>query len=681
LAGGPVLLVLLAATAAACSRLAASTAAPSPARWPLMSPDGRTSIVIALTDGRLSWHATRAGADVILDSPLGVRRADQAFVEGLTLVRASDERVIDERYGMPHGKRRDHRVHGRERTLVFANAEGATVEVIVRAHDDGVALRYRFPAQTGAVAQTGHGGADAGTRTGAPRALKDAVVKTVIEEATGFHVPEGATGWMLPQQPPHKYGPAYEDFFREVPAGTTAPTPSGWSFPALFKTKGGSWLLITEAGLDSGFCGTRLASEAPGGTYRIRLPEAGEGLGVGDTQPSSALPWTLPWRVVEIGDAAGRILESDLVSDLSPPSRIKNASWVKPGRASWSWWSESDSPKHAERLNAFIDLAAEMGWEYSLVDANWNLMESGRIEDVVAHAREKGVGLLFWYNSGGPNNDVTEAPRDRMYLRDTRRTEFARLKKWGVKGVKIDFWHSDKQDRIRQYREVLEDAAEFGLMVDFHGCTVPRGWSREFPNLVSMEGVFGAEQYKFRDFYPARAAWHNTVLPFTRNAVGPMDFTPVTFGDALYPHKTTNAHELALSVIFESGIQHFADSVQAYRSLPEVPKVLLAQVPAAWDDTRVLSGEPGRSLVIARRAGETWYVAGLNGQDAPETIRVPLDRLAGRGTGGREWIMTLVSDGAAERAFATSSRPVTPRDSIEVPTLARGGFLMRLSRR
>src|SRR4029077_15622793 len=223
--------------------------------------------------------------------------------------------------------------------------------------------------------------------------------------------------------------------------------------------------------------GSHLAQDAAGGVYRITFPDPKEGLGVGSVQPQFNLPWTLPWRVVITGDRAGSILESDLVLDLAPRSQIGDMSWIKPGRAAWSWWSKSDSPRHAEDLNAFTDLAAEMGWEYALVDANWNLMQSGTIEDVVAHAKAKNVGLIFWYNSGGPHKDVTEAPRDRMFTREARRAEFARLKEWGVKGVKVDFWHSDKQDRIKQYRDVLRDAADFQLMVNFHGCTIPRGWS------------------------------------------------------------------------------------------------------------------------------------------------------------------------------------------------------------
>jgi hypothetical protein len=379
----------------------------------------------------------------------------------------------------------------------------------------------------------------------------------------------------------------------------------------------------------------------------------------------------LPWRAIIVGDTAGQILESDLVLDLAPPSRLQDTTWIKPGRASWSWWSDSDSPKHAAALNRYVDLAADMGWEYSLVDANWNVMQSGTIEEVLAHAKTRGVGLIFWYNSGGPHNDIPQQPRDRMHTREARRAEFAKLKAWGIRGVKVDFWHSDKQDRIRQYREVLEDAADFQLLVNFHGSTIPRGWSREFPHLVAMEGVLGAEQYKYRDHYPARAARHNTILPFTRNVAGPMDYTPVTFSDAKYPHLTTSAHELALSVAFESGVQHFADSVASYRALPDAPRTFLKQVPAAWDETAVLQGQPGRLVVVARRSRGVWYVGGLNGRDEAQTVTVNLAFL-GAGT----WTVTLIHDGDSDRTFASNTRRVIASESLDVPMRGRGGFVM-----
>ena len=363
--------------------------------WAVLSPDGKTTVTLTRqADGRLTWRAARGRATVIEESPLGIRREDQAFTNGLKLVRASTVEPVNESYQTPHGKRRVHQVRGNERTVAFTNAAGAGLEVVLRAHDDGVALRYRFP------------GAEVGERT-------------VVEEATGFRLPAGSTGWLLPHHVPSRYKPAYEDLFREIPAGTTAPEPAGWSFPALFKTPAGKWALITEAALDGTYAGVRLAAEAPGGLYRVRFPDPGEGMGVGAVNPTSTLPWTMPWRVVIIGDAAARILESDLVSDLSPPSRLKDTSWIKPGRASWSWWSQDDSPKtrggpqplHRPRRRHGLGVFARWtptgtSWRPAASRTSW------RTRARRASASSSGT------TRGGPHNDVTEAPRDRMHLRD-----------------------------------------------------------------------------------------------------------------------------------------------------------------------------------------------------------------------------------------------------------------------
>jgi hypothetical protein len=340
---------------------------------------------------------------------------------------------------------------------------------------------------------------------------------------------------------------------------------------------------------------------------------------------------------------------------------------------SWSWWSDDGSPKSEQALKAFIDFGAEMGWEYSLVDANWNLMEPAALQRVLAHGREKKVGMLLWYNSGGPHNVVTEQPRDRMHLRDVRRKEFAILREWGVKGVKVDFWQSDKQDRIQQYLDVLRDAAEFQLMVDPHGCTLPRGWARTYPHLMSMEAVQGAEQYKFNPKYPQAAAWHNTVLAFTRNVVGAMDYTPVTFSDSKFPHLTTFGHELALSVVFESGLQHFADSVQAYKAQPAEAVAFLKAVPAAWEESKLLAGEPGRLVAVARRKGSDWFLGVISGTDTAQTISLDLSEI-GRGA----LTLEIVGDGSGPRALASSKRTVGAGEPLTVELLPRGGFVARV---
>jgi hypothetical protein len=640
-------------------------------RWQVASPDGEIVFSLRLDAGTLLYTIERgpAGARsvVLAPSPLGLKVNDDVDLErGLRLIAVGSPIAIDETYSLPHGKSLLNRHRAQQRTFTFVNSaprreEGEgfffrrgpgtelRLELTVRVADDGVAFRYGFPE------------------------TRDSGV-TLQSESTGFNVPRGSTAWMAPQQPPDRYSPAYEDFYTEVAAGTTAPTPSGWVFPALFRIDGGRhWLLISESGVGATHCASRLASEAKDGLYRIRGPEVGEGMGVGPVEPTAKLPWTLPWRVLIIGGTLSRVVESTLVDDVAPPSTLTSTSWIVPGRASWSWWSDDDSPKDEKKLKDFIDLAAEMGWEYSLVDANWNLMPAGTIERLVRYGREKNVGLLLWYNSGGPHNDVTEAPRDLMFREDVRRREMALLRDWGVKGIKVDFWQSDKPDRIQQYVDVMKDAADFQLMVDFHGSTIPRGWSRTYPNLVSMEAVLGAEQYKFREQYPARAAWHNIVLALTRNVIGPMDYTPVTFTDKKYPRITTNAHELALDVVFESGIQHLADSVASYHALPDAAKAYLKAVPAAWDETKLLSGDPGVRAVFARRSGRTWFIGGLNGRDTAQSYELELSFL-GEGT----YTLELITDGKQPRTIESARRPVRRADRLPISMLPRGGFCATL---
>jgi hypothetical protein len=315
-----------------------------------------------------------------------------------------------------------------------------------------------------------------------------------------------------------------------------------------------------------------------------------------------------------------------------------------------------------------------MGWEYFLVDANWDLMNNGNVRELAEYARKKNVGLFLWYNSGGDHNIVTEKPRGCMNSTEIRKFEFEMLKKWGVKGVKIDFFQSDKQNIMALYHDILRDAAQSQIMVNFHGCTVPRGWDRTWPHLMSMEAVRGAECYTFAPEFPAKAPQHNTILPFTRNAVGPMDYTPCTLTDDKNPHQTSNAHELALTVVFESSLLHLADRVSAYRNLPEAPKSFLRDVPVVWDEIRYVSGMPGQSAVIARRHGDTWYVGAINGQNEPVKVSVPL-RFLGEG----RFVGMAISDGQDPRSFA--SRPVEAQSSdvLEMSLLARGGGVIRLS--
>ena len=305
------------------------------------------------------------------------------------------------------------------------------------------------------------------------------------------------------------------------------------------------------------------------------------------------------------------------------PANWKIQAGLKPGRSSWEWWS-STSGRNVENLKSFIDLAAEMGWEYSLIDGGWPRMPEGSVEQLVSYANQKNVGLTIWYNSGG-RRDSTQRDEDfLMFNPDTRDKELARIAALGIKGIKVDFFASDKQNTIKLYLDILRDAAKHHLLVNFHGCTLPRGWSRTYPNLMSMEAIRGAECYRYSKTYPEMAARFNTIAAVVRGAVCPTDYTPVTITDNKYPRLTTVSHELALAVVYESGIIHFADKPEGYLNLPEKAKDYLKSVPATWDETRLLAWNPGELFVVARRKNDKWFIAGINGKNEPQNVEIQL---------------------------------------------------------
>jgi hypothetical protein len=621
------------------------------AEWSVASPDGRVVLTARLGEGRatLTYTIECAGATVLDASPLGIVREDTAFDAGLTLDMAGQETSRDSVGTLLHGKRRLLRDRCNERVLTFRNATGGHVELQLRAYDDGAAFRYRFPEQ-------------------------DDRSRTVAAERTGFRLPADSRVWAMPYDDPGEYTPAYENYWQDaIAAGTPSPTRSGWAFPLLFHTSKGRWGLITEAGVDGTYCGSHLGREASDNLYHLRFPQPGEGNGTGAAEPSAKLPWATPWRLVIVGESPATIVESTLVEALNPPPSRTDTSWVKPGRVSWSWLFDPSSPQDFAKIKPFVDLSATMGWEYTLVDANWDIMKGGTIHDVIAYAKTKGVGVFLWYNSGGPHNAVTERPRGLMAQRKIRRYEFERLAQWGVKGVKIDFFQSDKQDIIRLYREILEDAADFHIMVNFHGCTLPRGWSRTYPHLMSMEAVRGAENYLFEPKFPPLAPRHNTILPFTRNAVGPMDYTPTMFHDNRQPLVTTAGHEIALPVVFESGLLHFAGGPSEYRELPEAPKRFLQAIPVVWDETRLLAGEPGKFVVMGRRAGETWYVGGINGEAKARDFDIEPASL-----GSGAWTATVIEDGAEKGSLTSRTSEITAAGSLKVTLHPNGGFAATL---
>jgi len=422
-----------------------------------------------------------------------------------------------------------------------------------------------------------------------------------------------------------------------------------WIYPALIEYSDGVFGFIAETDVERDHsCSHLLSTEEPG-RYEIQTS---------DSDPQYEVS---PWRYVLVGSLA-TIVESTMMYDLAEPCKIEDTSWIKPGMSSWIYWAYNHGSKDYNIIKSYIDLAAEMGWPYCLVDWEWPQMEGGyTIDDVMAYANEKNVKINLWYNSGtswvGPG---APQPQDRLLDPETREKEFTWLESIEVTGVKIDFFAEDGAEMVNYYLDLLEDAAKHHLLVDFHGSTIPRGWQKTWPNLMSMEAVYGAEWYNNVPFFTNRAASHNATLPFTRGLMGPMDYTPCAFSDSQHPHITTHAHELALPVLFQSDLQHMADRPESYLSQPQEVIDFLKGLPTVWDETKLLAGYPGESVVMARRSGDVWYVAGINGTKESVTLTFP----------EQKGDITLFADGSIDREFAISH----PGTISSVDCRPNGGF-------
>lgn len=576
-------------------------------------------------------------SDIIPKIDLGILRNDQDFSRELKFIKAGKAKLINEQYTSLHGKSSKRNNLGNEIILYFENPSKAQLNVIVRAYNDGVTFRYEFPEKKGTF--------------------------TIKDELTAYKIPDSTSRWL------EKFDLSNEGLYTNM---EDASVQQDWCYPALFKTDS-TWYLIHEADVNRHYAATKLSNTITDSEYKVTLPGADEG--VGDPLPVINLPWKSPWRVIIMGSLAD-IVESTLVDDVSTPSIITDTDWIQPGAASWNYWSNNHGTKDYKVVTEFADLAAEMGWKYTLLDWEWDQMENGgNLEDALKYIHSIGVKPLMWYNSS-MFKWITSTPVDRMKTHENRVEEFTKLNKLGVYGVKIDFFLSEKQYMMKYYLDILEDAAKFKIMVYFHGCLVPRGWQRTYPHLMTYEGVRGAEWYNNGPELTPAAPEHNNIMPFTRNVIGSMDYTPVTFTNSQYPHITSYGHELALSVVFESAIQHMADRPEGYRNLPDAPKTFLKHVPASWDETKLLDGYPGKFTVIARRKDSDWYIGGINSGGRMEKVQnLKFDFLPE----GKSYKLTLIADGEHDKAFSTTYMVVNKSSSVDVRMLRRGGFAACIS--
>lgn len=581
-------------------------------------PDGKLQLTVSCpsANGEVSYAVTYNGKQMLESSPLGMETNVGDFYRGLQLkehkVTALDTVYEQSRIKASH-------IHYRANELLcsFVNGEGKNVQITFRVSNNDVAFRYTLPREQG----------------------KGSV--TVNSERTGFRFPSQTTTFLCPQSDAmigwKRTKPSYEEEYKaDTPMNERSGYGHGYTFPCLFKVGDDGWVLLSETGVDSRYCGSRL-SDWDNGVYRIAFPMPEENNGNGTVAPAFSLPGSTPWRTVTVGETLKPIVETTVPWDVVEP-RYTTTHDYKPGRGTWSWILWQDGSINYDDQVRYVDLAAAMGYEYVLIDNWWdNNIGRDRMEQFVKYARSKGVEVFLWYSSSGYWNDIEQSPVNRMDNSIARKQEMRWLQSLGVKGIKVDFFGGDKQETLRLYEEILSDADDHGLMVIFHGCTLPRGWERMYPNYVGSEAVLASENLVFSQHFCDNEAFNATLHPFIRNAVGCMEFGGVFLNKRLNRsndggtiRRTTDIFQLATAVLFQNPIQNFALAPNNLTDAPQICLDFMKQVPTTWDETRFIDGYPGRYIVLARRHGNTWYIAAANATVEPLKLKLDLPMLAGQ---------------------------------------------------
>lgn len=616
----------------------------------IISPD--QNLVVTVDTKKLVYSVAYRNEPVLSESKLGLVRDDEDFSTNLTVKKASRPQVVKDNYTMLTAKKANISYTATERIIETKTSSGKKMNIIFRVSDDGVAFRYEFPETSSEV-------------------------RKIISEETSFRFFEGTKAWLQPKAEAQTgfehTNPSYEaHYMMEIDAGTPSPTQNGWVYPALFRYDN-TWMLITEAALGRNYCGTALQQHAPDREYKINFPQTPEVFTNGALNPESTLPWKTPWRIMVIGDLK-TIVESTLGTDLALPAVKMDADFIKPGKSSWSWILKKDDSTVFKVQKKYIDFAADMNWQYCLIDAMWDkLIGYDSVRILAEYAKSKNVGLLLWYNSAGDWNTVKFTPKDKLLTHEDRMKEFGRLREMGIRGIKVDFFSGDGQSMINYYQDILEDAAANHLLVNFHGATLPRGLHRTYPNLMTVEAVFGYEMITFGQGSANKAPEHSVMSALVRNAFDPMDFTPMNlYKIPRIQRTTTAAFELATSVIFLSGIQHYAESPEGMAHVPENVKNFMRALPDYWEDVRFIDGYPGKLFVVARKSGESWYVAGINGENVEKTLTLDLSFLKNK---AGQLIANGSNDVGDEPSFTETTVNLPSSGELEIELKGNDGFV------
>ncbi len=570
----------------------------------LTSPDGKICVSVTSTDGTPQYTIVYDGQVVLEASPLGLLTNIGDYTHGMTL-REETQEAIDTTYESRNTKQSHVHYLANRATYSFYRGDQQAYDVEFQVSDRDVAFRYKMYPQN------------------------DTICCTITREETGFHLPAGSTSIACPQAKPmegwRRTSPSYETPYMFEPIGGNG-TGEGYTFPCLFHTPTGDWLLICETGVTSAYCGGRLMGHSDG-LYTIGFPQEEEMDGCGTSSPGISMPGYTPWRTVTIGHTLAPIVETTVPFDVVSPLYTASKDYVY-GAGSWSWIIGMDPSVNYDEQMRYIDFTADMGWQTVLVDNYWDT-QIGRegLETLARYAESRGVALFLWYNSNGYWNDSPQSPRNIMNNLIPRHQEMKWLRDIGVRGIKVDFMGSDKQKAMQLFEEILADANEYGLMVIFHGCTLPRGWERMYPNFVANEAVLASENLSFGQSFCDNEAYNATIHPFVRNTVASMDFGGSAlnhyYNTSNSPHQkgnhrvTSDVFALATAVLFQSACQHFALAPNNLTDAPSWAIDFMKTVPTTWDEVRYIEGTPGEYVILARRHGTSWYVAGVNAMDHP----------------------------------------------------------------
>jgi len=584
------------------------------------SPSDKLKVTVSDAGGRLYYTVTRDGQDMLLPSALGLKTSVGDFTRDLSIV-DSKTGAVDETYQMRGTKASSAAYKANTLTLNLQNKDGRTFSMLFQVSDNDIAFRYLIPRQN--INQIEYKRA------------------RIVSELSSFNFPDGTTTFISPQIGPEtgweQTKPSYEEgYSADAPMAVESQYGHGYIFPALFHLPNG-WVLVSETGVGSNYCGAHLSDYQAGMGYTVAYPDKGENNGFGADFAGIPLPGETPWRTITVGNSLKPIVETTISYDVVKPLYEPSCDY-QPGRYTWSWLIWQDNSINYDDQVKFINLASDMGFEYCLVD-NWWDTQIGRerIAELSKYAQSKGVHLMLWYNSNGFWNDAPQGPRNCLNTAIAREREMNWMQSIGIKGIKVDFFGGDKQETMQLYEDILSDANRYGLQVIFHGCTMPRGWERMYPNYVASEAVLASENVFFNEGAAIKEPFDLTLHPFCRNATASMDWGGVIMNKYLspdnksrHPRHTTDIFEMAAGIIMQTSVQCVAMQPNNLDELPEFELNFLRGLPTTWQQTRFIDGYPGKYVILARQATDgQWYIAGLNAQKEPLTLTLDLKAYGG----------------------------------------------------